>query len=157
MGGGSSGSPRWVRIFRIGPGSVIIFEMSGGKLGGTGCVAYLFERKGVVRVPQAAAGEERLMEVALEAGADDVRLVGDRWEIECEPAAISGVGDALGRAGLAVESTELVRVPGTTVDIDDVDTARRVLELMERLDDHDDVQAVAANFNIPETALAQLG
>jgi YebC/PmpR family DNA-binding regulatory protein len=134
-----------------------IFEMCGGKLGGTGCVAYLFERKGVVRVPQAACGEDQLMEAALEAGADDVRLVGERWEITCEPAVISAVTDAVTTAGLPVDSTELVRVPGTTVDVEDVDTARRVLDLVERLDDHDDVQSVVANFNIPETALAQLG
>jgi len=134
-----------------------IFEMCGGKLGGSGCVAYLFERKGVVRVPQSAWSEEQLMEAALEAGADDVRLVGDRWEITCEPAAMTAVTDALGAAGIAIESSDLVRVPSTTVDVEDVETARQVLDLMERLDDHDDVQSVAANFNIPEAAIAQLG
>jgi YebC/PmpR family DNA-binding regulatory protein len=134
-----------------------IFEMCGGKLGGTGCVAYLFERKGVVRVPQAAASEDRLMEVGLEAGADDVKLVGDRWEVTCEPAVMAGVIEALGKGGLPVESNELVRIPTNSVDVEDVETAKQVLALMERLDDHDDVQSVAANFNIPETALAQLG
>ena len=134
-----------------------IFEMCGGKLGGTGCVAYLFERKGLVRVPQAAATEDRLMEVGLEAGVDDVKLMGDRWEVTCEPAAMAGVIEALGKAGLPVESNELVRIPTNSVDVEDVDTAKQVLALMERLDDHDDVQSVAANFNIPETALAQLG
>ena len=134
-----------------------IFEMCGGKLGGTGCVAYLFERKGLVRVPQAAATEDRLMEVGLEAGVDDVKLMGDRWEVTCEPAAMAGVIEALGKAGLPVESNELVRIPTNSVDVEDVDTAKQVLALMERLDDHDDVQSVAANFNIPESALAQLG
>ena len=164
-----------------------IFEMSGGKLGGTGCVAYLFERKGVVRVarqtgggspaaavstgggspaaavstgggsPAAAVSEDILMEAALEAGADDVKAVDDRWEIVCEPAVMAAVSDAISAAGLTVESSEIARLPTNTVDVDDVDTARRVLDLMSRLDDHDDVQAVAANFNIPETALAQLG
>ena len=134
-----------------------IFEMCGGKLGGTGCVAYLFERKGVVRVPQAAAGEDRLMEVGLEAGADDVKLVGDRWEVTCEPAAMAAVIEALGRGGVPVESNELVRIPTNSVDVEDVETARKVLDLVERLDDHDDVQSVAANFNIPEAALGQLG
>ena len=134
-----------------------IFEMCGGKLGGTGCVAYLFERKGVVRVPQTAATEDRLMEVGLDAGADDVKLVGDRWEVTCEPAAMAGVIEALGKAGVPVESNEIVRIPTNSVDVEDVDTAKQVLALMERLDDHDDVQSVAANFNIPETALAQLG
>jgi YebC/PmpR family DNA-binding regulatory protein len=134
-----------------------IFEMCGGKLGGTGCVAYLFQRKGLIRVPQPACDEDRLMEIALEAGADDVKLGGDRWEITCEPAVMAAVIDALGHAGIAVESNEIVRIPTNSVDVEDVDTARKVLDLMERLDDHDDVQTVAANFNIPEAAMAQLG
>ncbi|MFM8734176.1 MAG: YebC/PmpR family DNA-binding transcriptional regulator [Pirellulales bacterium] len=134
-----------------------IFEMCGGKLGGTGCVAYLFERKGLVRLLQAACDEDRLMEVAIEAGADDVKLSGDRWEVTCDPATMAAVVDALGKAGLAVESNEIVRIPTNTVDVDDVDTARRVLQLMERLDDHDDVQSVSANFSIPDEAMAQLG
>ena len=134
-----------------------IFEMCGGKLGGTGCVAYLFERKGVVRVPQTAATEDRLMEAGLEAGADDVKLVGDRWEVTCEPTVMAAVIEALGKGGMPVESNEIVRIPTNTVDVEDVDTAKQVLALVERLDDHDDVQSVAANFNIPEAALAQLG
>ena len=134
-----------------------IFEMCGGKLGGTGCVAYLFERKGLVRLTQAGCDEDKLMEVALEAGADDVKLAGDRWEVTCDPAAMAPVVDALGKAGLAVESNEIVRIPTNTVDVDDVETARKVLTLMERLDDHDDVQSVSANFSIPDEAMAQLG
>jgi YebC/PmpR family DNA-binding regulatory protein len=134
-----------------------IFEMCGGKLGGTGCVAYLFERKGVVRVPQASCGEDRLMEIVLEAGADDVKLAGDRWEVTCEPAVMAAVVDAVRQAGLEVDANEIVRIPTNTVAVDDVDTARKVLDLMERLDDHDDVQSVAANFSIPEEAMAQLG
>ena len=134
-----------------------IFEMCGGKLGGTGCVAYLFDRKGIVRVPQAACSEDRLMELALDAGADDVRLAGDRWEVACEPAVMAAVADAVRRAGLEVEASEIARIPTNTVAVDDVDTARKVLDLMERLDDHDDVQSVAANFSIPDESLAQLG
>jgi YebC/PmpR family DNA-binding regulatory protein len=134
-----------------------IFEMCGGKLGGTGCVAYLFERKGLVRVPQASCSEDRLMEIALEAGADDVKLAGDRWEVTCEPAAMAAVADAVRQAGLEVDANEIVRIPTNTVAVDDVDTARKVLDLMERLDDHDDVQSVAANFSIPDEAMAQLG
>ena len=134
-----------------------IFEMCGGKLGGSGCVAYLFERKGLVRLPQTACDEDRLMEVTLEAGADDVKLVGDRWEVTCEPATMAAVVESLQKAGLAVESNEIVRIPTNSVDVEDVETARKVLDLVERLDDHDDVQSVAANFNIPEAAMAQLG
>ena len=134
-----------------------IFELCDGKLGSTGCVAYLFQRVGVIRVPQASCSEDRLMELALEAGAEDVKLVGDRWEVTCEPQAMAAVVEAVQKGGLQVESNEIVRVPTNTVDVDDVDTARKVLDLVERLDDHDDVQSVAANFNIPDEALAQLG
>jgi YebC/PmpR family DNA-binding regulatory protein len=134
-----------------------IFEVCDGKLGSTGCVAYLFQRLGVVRVPQASCSEDRLMEMALEAGANDVKLVGDRWEVTCEPQSMAAVIEAVQKGGLQVESNEIVRVPTNTVDVDDVDTARKVLELVERLDDHDDVQSVAANFNIPDEALTQLG
>ncbi|NBW96963.1 MAG: YebC/PmpR family DNA-binding transcriptional regulator [Planctomycetia bacterium] len=133
-----------------------IFEMCGGKLGGTGCVAYLFERKGLVRVPQASCDEDRIMEIALEAGADDVKPGGEKWEVTCEPSTMAAVVDALAAAGIAAESNEIVRIPTNSVDVDDVDDARRVLSLMERLDDHDDVQSVSANFNIPDEAMAQL-
>jgi YebC/PmpR family DNA-binding regulatory protein len=134
-----------------------IFEACDGKLGSTGCVAYLFQRVGVVRVPQASCGEDQLMELTLEAGASDVKLVGDRWEVSCEPQMMAAVVEAVQKGGLQVESNEIVRVPTNTVDVDDVDMARKVLDLVERLDDHDDVQSVAANFNIPDEALAQLG
>jgi YebC/PmpR family DNA-binding regulatory protein len=133
-----------------------IFEMCDGKLGGTGCVAYLFERKGVVRVPQAACDEDRVMEIAIDAGAEDVSAADDRWEVVCEPAVMTPVIEALQAAGLTVDSNEIVRIPTTTVEVDDVETARKVLTLMERLDDHDDVQSVAANFNIPDQALSGL-
>jgi YebC/PmpR family DNA-binding regulatory protein len=134
-----------------------VFEACDGKLGSTGCVAYLFQRVGVVRVPQASCGEDQLMELTLEAGASDVKLVGDRWEVTCEPQTMAAVVEAVQKGELQVESNEIVRVPTNTVDVDDVDIARKVLDLVERLDDHDDVQSVAANFNIPDEALAQLG
>ena len=134
-----------------------IFEVCDGKLGSTGCVAYLFQRLGVVRVPQTACSEDRLMELAIEAGASDVKLVGDRWEVSSEPQAMAAVIEAIQAGGVAVESNEIVRVPTNSVDVEDVETARKVLDLVERLDDHDDVQSVAANFNIPDEAMAQLG
>ena len=97
------------------------------------------------------------MELALEAGADDVKLGGDRWEVTCEPQSMAAVVDAIQAAGLTVESNEIVRIPTNSVDVEDVETARKVLSLMERLDDHDDVQSVSANFSIPDEAMAQLG
>ena len=133
-----------------------IFELCDGKLGGTGCVAYLFERKGLVRLPQAACDEDRIMEVALEAGAEDVKAADERWEIICDPAVITNVVAALETASLSPESSELIRIPTNTVVVEDLNTARKVIALLERLDDHDDVQSVAANLSIPDEALSQM-
>ena len=91
------------------------------------------------------------MEVALEAGADDVRPAGGSFEVTCPPDALS----ALEAAGIGTESKQLARLPTTTVDLD-LDTARSVLKLVAGLDDHDDVQSVAANYNISDEAMAQL-
>jgi YebC/PmpR family DNA-binding regulatory protein len=133
-----------------------IFEMSDGKLGATGCVAWMFERKGLFIVSAAKIDEDKLMETALEAGADDVKRSGDKFEVTCDPHVFGAVGDALAKAGIEVESKEIARLPTSTVDLDDAETARKVLALMERLDNHDDVQSVAANFNIPDEAMAEI-
>jgi YebC/PmpR family DNA-binding regulatory protein len=132
-----------------------IFEICGGKLGATGCVAWMFDRKGLVAVPADKTDEESLMELALEAGADDVRRTGNSFEITCNPDRFSNLSDAIETAGLSPEVNELTQIPKDTVDLD-VDTARSVLKLMDMLDDHDDVQKVAANFNIPDEAMAQI-
>jgi YebC/PmpR family DNA-binding regulatory protein len=132
-----------------------IFEMAGGKLGATGCVAWMFDRKGVARVSKTNVDEDRLMEIALEAGADDVREDGDQFEVIAEPEAFNGVCSALEAAGIPTESASLTRLPKDTVDVTGED-AKRVLKMMELLDEHDDVQSVSANFNIPEEAMAEL-
>jgi YebC/PmpR family DNA-binding regulatory protein len=133
-----------------------IFEVHGGKLGATNCVAWMFERKGVFLIPAAKATEEKLMEVALEAGADDLKQEGETWQVTCPADCYAAVGDALSAAGLEPESKQLTRLPTNTVEVADLDTARTVLKLMEALDEHDDVQTVAANFSIPDEALAAL-
>ncbi|NLS93773.1 MAG: YebC/PmpR family DNA-binding transcriptional regulator [Planctomycetaceae bacterium] len=132
-----------------------LFEVSGGKLGKGGCVAWLFEKKGLFLVPADKIDEDALMEVALEAGADDVRTSGDKFEITCEVSAYQAVSEALAAADIQPEVSELSLIPKETVDLD-VDAAEKVLKLMERLDDHDDVQNVSANFNIPDDVMAQL-
>jgi YebC/PmpR family DNA-binding regulatory protein len=132
-----------------------LFEMAGGKLGATGCVAWMFDRKGLLVIPASQTNEDALMELALEAGADDVRRVGECFEITCHPDAYQTVCDAVDAAGLTTETRQLTRIPKDTVDLD-VDTARSVLKLIDSLDDHDDVQSVAANFNIPDEALAAI-
>jgi len=134
-----------------------IFEISDGKLGGVGCVAWMFEKKGLFLVPAGQADEDKLMEIALEAGADDVRPSGDKFEIVCTPDLYSAVAQALTDAGIQPESSEVARLPKSTVEVSDPDTARKVLKLMTRLDDHDDVQSVASNFNIPDEIMAQVG
>lgn len=133
-----------------------VFEVNGGKLGATNCVAYLFERKGLFVFPADSTNEERLMEVALEAGAQDIKHAGDKLEVVCEPDTFSTVSDALDAAELTPESKEIARIPTNTVELD-LDGARKVLKLLELLDDHDDVQSVSANFDIPDDVMAELG
>jgi YebC/PmpR family DNA-binding regulatory protein len=132
-----------------------IFEMAGGKLGATNCVAWMFDRKGLITIPADGTDEDALMELSLDAGADDVREAGDSFEVICSPDVYAKVADAIAAAGLTPSSSEITRLPKDTVELD-IETARSVLKLMEALDDHDDVQKVAANFNIPDEALAEI-
>ena len=132
-----------------------IFELCGGKLGETGCVAWMFDRKGLFVIPAGKIEEDTLMELALEAGADDLKRAGDAFEITCEPSNFQSVSDGLEQKGIAVDSREITRLPKNTVDLD-AHGGRQVLRLMEMLDDHDDVQKVAANFNIPDEAMAEM-
>jgi YebC/PmpR family DNA-binding regulatory protein len=134
-----------------------VFELSDGKLAAAGCVAWMFDSKGLFMVPADKADEEKLMELALEAGADDVQRIGGNFEITCDPAVFRDVRTALSDAGIAPDVNQITRLPKNTLDIGDADTARKVLKLMERLDDHDDVQNVAANFNIPDDVMKEIG
>lgn len=134
-----------------------LFEVSDGKLGAAGCVAWMFEKKGLFLIPIGKADEDKLMEIALEAGADDVSPAGQNFEITCRPESYQAVKEALAAAGIEPEVAELSLIPKNTVDIEDAETARKVLKLMERLDDHDDVQSVSANFNIPDSIMAEIG
>jgi YebC/PmpR family DNA-binding regulatory protein len=133
-----------------------IFELNDGKLGATNCVAWMFERKGVFILGGDKVDEDSLMEIALEAGADDVKPIDGKFEVVCDATLFAAVAEALKAAGLEPESSQLTRIPTNTVNVEDPDTARKVLKLMEQLDNHDDVQSVAANFNIPDEAMAQI-
>ena len=134
-----------------------VFDTHGGKLGATNCVAWMFERKGLFLIPAAKVDEEKLMDLALESGADDLKREGDAFQVTCPPDAFTAVADALSAAGIEPESKQLTRIPTNMVEVSEIETARSVLKLMEALDDHDDVQNVSANFTIPEGALAELG
>lgn len=132
-----------------------VFEIHGGNLGTTGCVGWMFERKGVFVISSKHATEERVFEVALEAGASDVKTTGETIEVICDVDAFQAVIAALEAAEIPTESAELTRIAGTTVELD-ADAARSVLKLMDALEDHDDVQNCYANFNIPDAVMAEL-
>jgi YebC/PmpR family DNA-binding regulatory protein len=132
------------------------FTRNGGNLGETGSTAFMFTRKGVVVVEKSMApDEERLLEIVMEAGAEDLRDSESSWDIVSDPAAFKQVRDALEAAGVEVFSAEISMVPQTTIPVDDGE-AKQVLNLIESLEDLDDVQNVYANFDIPEEVMASL-
>lgn len=133
-----------------------VFDTWGGKLGQTNCVAWMFERKGLFLVPASKSSEEQLMEATLDAGAEDIKLDGEHFQVTCAGDAFHAVGEAMAKAGIEPESKQLTRIPSNVVELANVETARMVLKLMEALDDHDDVQNVVANFTIPDSAMAAL-
>lgn len=132
-----------------------IFDVHGGNLGGTGCVAYLFDRKGIIVIAAAGDREEQIMEIALENDAQDIQTVDDRIEIFTAPEGLTQLSGAIEQAGIAMQVSEVSRVPQTTVDVDSA-TAKIALKLLETLEDHDDVQSVATNLNFENEAVAQL-
>ena len=132
-----------------------IFELADGKLGASGCVAWMFDRKGLFVVPADGIDEDELMELSLEAGADDVKRSDANFEITCDPSVFQQVNEALATRTIKTEMAEINRIPINTVELD-AETGRKVLKLIEKLDDHDDVQSVSANFNIPQEAMAEI-
>ncbi len=129
------------------------FSKHGGNLGTTGAVAWQFERRGVVLAAAADVDEEELLLAAADAGADDVALDGSSFVISSSPEALSAVREAMEAAGFTVESAELAMVPKATVEIADEAIARKVLRLVEGLEESDDVQDVYVNVDIPEAVL----
>lgn len=130
-----------------------IFSKSGGSMAEPGAVSWQFERKGVVAVPK-TFDEDRVMEVAMEAGAEDLGAEDDHWSITTAPHDLMTVRSALEEAGLEPGASELTMVPTTTIEVVDESEAKKVLRLIEALDDHDDVQNVYANFDIADEVMA---
>ena len=141
---------------RTGPEIKRIFEKHGGSLGTSGCVNWMFTKKGLITVNTAGADEEQLMEIALNAGADDMEAVGEVFEITCEPGAYEQLKQTLQDNEIVTEVAEISMVPQNTIDIDNEQTAKRIISLMEAFDDHDDVQNAYANFDISEDVMARL-
>lgn len=133
-----------------------IFRKVGGSLAEPGSVQWQFERKGVILVDRDAVAEDDLMTAALEGGADDVRESGSEWEVVTEPSDYEAVKAAIEAARIPIASAEITQRAQNTVPVGEAD-ARAVLKLMEGLEDHDDVQAVYANFDIPDEVLAEVG
>ena len=141
---------------RTSPEVKKLFEKHGGKMGTTGCVAFMFDRKGLFLIEESKIEEEALMELAMEAGAEDIANDDGHFEVTCNPDVFSDVRDAFEKAELECASAQVTRIPQNTVDLDS-EGAKKVLKLIDALDDHDDVQKVSANFNIDDEVMAEVG
>lgn len=133
-----------------------IFTRHDGSLAQPGAVAWQFERKGVIILEKNVASEDDLMAAALDAGAEDIVDQGDTWQITSGPADLHAVRTALEGAGIPISSADLTMLPSQTVELRDEAAVRPVLRLIDALEEHDDVQAVFANFDIPDDVLQEV-
>lgn len=133
-----------------------IFSKHGGNLSETGSVAWIFEKKGVISFLREKVNEDEILNVALEFGVEDLEEDESYLNVLTDPKSFREIKDAFDKAGLKYERAEITLNPTTTVVIEDKETARKVLRLIDALEDHDDVQEVYANFDIPESILEEL-
>jgi len=131
-----------------------LFSKHGGNLAEPGAVAWIFEQKGLIVVPK--EDEEKILEIAIENGAEDTKEYESEIEIITDPSQFEDMKKALEEAGIKIISAKVTMVPKTTVPVEDEATANSLLKLMEALEDHDDVQQVYANFDIPEKIMENL-
>jgi YebC/PmpR family DNA-binding regulatory protein len=132
-----------------------LFSKHDGNLGEAGSVSWMFERRGVV-VVDGSADEDELLLAAAEGGADDVERDGSSWQVVSAPASLSAVRQAVEAAGFTVESAELTMAPKTTIGVEDEAQAKKILRLIDGLEENDDVQEVYANFDIAERVLEEV-
>ncbi|MFN3532251.1 MAG: YebC/PmpR family DNA-binding transcriptional regulator [Candidatus Brocadia sp.] len=131
-----------------------IFERFGGNLGESGCVSWMFEKKGLIIVNSNNLNEDELMMLVLDAGADDLQKVGDVFQVICPQTNLDTVKKAIESKNIRIESAEVSWIPKSNIDLDDA-AGRKVLGLMEALEDHDDVQNVYSNFNLSQALLTE--
>ena len=131
-----------------------IFTKHGGNMAGAGSTAWIFHKKGYILVDKAKADEEKLMEVALGAGAEDLKTEGTAFEVITTVKDLDTVKEALAKAGIAAQSAELTMIPASTVLVKDEEAAKKVLAFVEALEEHDDVNHAYANFDIPDEILS---
>jgi YebC/PmpR family DNA-binding regulatory protein len=129
------------------------FDKNDGNLGTSGAVLWLFERRGIVLVPAEGVDEDELMLAAAEGGADDITRDGSTYQVVSAPESFASVRQSIESAGFTVDSAELTMVPKTTVEVADEAAAKKVLRLIDQLEENDDVQDVFSNFDIPEQVL----
>ena len=132
------------------------FAKSGGNLGEFGCVSWMFEKKGLIQIDKKLISEENLMEMALEAGAEDVVEEETEYQVLTSPEDFDTVRTALEEAGLTFLESSITRIPKNTVEVIDEKNARSLMKLLENLEDHDDVQNVNANFDIDDELMEQI-
>jgi len=132
-----------------------ILSKKNGSLAGAGATAYLFSKKGFVSVEKEKANEDELMELALEAGAEDFKAEGDNYEITCDPGVFEAVRDAIKGKNIEMVTQEVTMIPSTTIKVQGQD-AKQILALMEALEEHEDVQNVYANFDISDEDMEKI-
>ncbi len=124
-----------------------VFDKGGGNMGSPGCVAYLFDRKGIILVDCQKATEDHLMDIILETGADDLKKIDQNFEIICDVGSFNGTIEALTKAHIPITSNEIVQLPKSYIDVD-VEVGKKIFRIMEALDDQEDVQNVYTNANL---------
>jgi DNA-binding regulatory protein, YebC/PmpR family len=133
-----------------------IFSDKGGSIGTTGCVSYMFAKKGIILISKEATTEDELMNIALDAGAEDIKTQEEGFEVITAPDALDKVKTAIEAKGLKIESAELTMIPGNEVEINDVETATKLIHMIDALDAHDDTKNVYTNHIIPDEILAKI-
>lgn len=132
------------------------FAKSNGNLGESGCVAWMFDKKGVIEVEKGGVGEEELMDLALEAGAEDVVEEESGFQVLTAPEDFDAVREALEQAGVTMASAEVSMVPKNTIEVTEEDVAKSLMKLLDNLEEHDDVQNVHANFDMDDALVEKL-
>ncbi|WP_419175504.1 YebC/PmpR family DNA-binding transcriptional regulator [Desulfosediminicola sp.] len=132
------------------------FSKSNGNLGESGCVAWMFDKKGLIQVDKATMSEDELMDVALDAGAEDVVEEDEQFQVLTAPEDFDAVREAMEEAGVAMLSAEVSMVPKNTIDVTEENIAKSLMKLLDSLEDHDDVQNVHANFDIDDSLMEKL-
>jgi YebC/PmpR family DNA-binding regulatory protein len=141
---------------RTSPEIKRLFERHGGSLGTTGCVNWMFSKKGLITVETSQANEEQLLEIALDAGADDMKNMGEVFQITCDTSAYEKLKEVLKEKQIPTQVAEISMVPQNTIQISDETAAKKLISLMEIFEDHDDVQNVYANFDIPDEIVSRI-